>query len=196
VEIVFIILVLLFIVVPFLGVVASRMRDASQPGARPLAQGDNRRIQEQIDEFLRRASQRRGGPAATPQQARAAPASAEVPDDDDVGTGVAQQTQKFLDTSEFRRRSDSLGEEVQQADAQFTQQVRKAFAGDVGKLKARRGQSAAAPEVVEAEAADDDSRPTFEAPPVAGSGLADLLGSSDNIAHAVIMNEILRRPEW
>jgi hypothetical protein len=125
------------------------------------------------------------------------PVAAEVLDDDQVGTGVGQQTQQYLDTSEFRRRSEALGGEVVQADAQFTQQVRKAFSGDVSKLSTRRGESAAAPEVVEADVvADDDSRPTLEAPPAAGSGLADLLGSSDNIAHAVIMSEILRRPEW
>ncbi len=90
-----------------------------------------------------------------------------------------------------------LGDDVAQGDAQFTQQVRKAFSGDVSKLSARRGESAAAPEVVEAElVADEASRPTLEAPPDAGSGLAELLGSSDSIAHAIIMNEILRRPEW
>ena len=31
--------------------------------------------------------------------------------------------------------------------------------------------------------------------PLAGSGLAELLGSPENIAQAVIMAEILRRPE-
>ena len=71
----------------------------------------------------------------------------------------------------------------------------------MGKLSARRGESASAPEVVEGEitaevAVDEVSRPTLEAPPDAGSGLAELLGSSDSIAHAIIMNEILRRPEW
>ena len=200
-EVVFLILVVLFIVVPFIGVVASRMREISQPAARPLAQGDNRRIQEQIDEFLRRAGQRRG-PSAPPPQAQAVPVAAEAVDDDQVGTGVGQQVQRYLDTSEFGRRSDALGDDVMQADAQFTQQVRKAFSGDVGKLSARRGETAAAPEVVEGEivadeaAADEISRPTLEAPPAAGSGLAELLGSPDNIAHAVIMNEILRRREW
>lgn len=166
-----------------------------------MAQGDNRRIQEQIDEFLRRAGQRRGGPAAPPPQTQTVPVAAEAVDDDQVGTGVGQQVQRYLDTSEFGRRSDALGDDVAPGDAQFTQQVRKAFSGDVSKLSARRGESAAAPEVVEGEiaaevAVDEVSRPTLEAPPDAGSGLAELLGSSDSIAHAIIMNEILRRPEW
>ena len=200
-EIIFLILVVTFIIVPLIGVVASRMRDMSQPAARPLAQGDNRRIQEQIDEFLRRASQRRGGPAAPPPRAQAAPVAAVVLDDDEVGTDVGQQVRRYLDTSEFARRSEALGDDVAEGDVQFTQQVRKAFSGDVSKLSARRGESAAAPEVIEAEveaqaAADEASRPTLEAPPDAGSGLVELLGSADSIAHAVIMNEILRRPQW
>jgi hypothetical protein len=199
-----IIILVLFIVVPVIGVLASKMREAGQPPpARPLGQSDSRRIQEQIDEFLRRASQRGTGAPAAPKPPPALPVAAAAPEDEPVGSGVGQQVQQYLDTSEFRRRSESLGEEVVQADEQFTQQVRKAFSGEVGKLSSRRGESAAPPEVVEAEFAqgqtaqgDDVSRPTPEAPPAAGSGLAELLGSADNIAQAVIMSEILRRPEW
>jgi hypothetical protein len=204
-PIVFVVIVL-FILVPLIGVVASKMREVSQqqPG-RPMAQGDTRRIQEQIDEFLRRASQRAGQPQQPkpPPAKPAVPVAVEVLDDDQVGSGVGQQVNKYLDTSEFRRRSEALGGEVVQADEQFTQQVRKAFSGEVGRLSSRRGQTAAAPEVDEVEVveaapegSDDAARPTLDALPDAGSGLADLLGSSDNISHAVIMYEILNRPEW
>jgi hypothetical protein len=198
-----IILLILFIVVPFIGVVASRMRELSQQPQRPMAAGDNRRIQEQIEEFLRRASQGRPGQSAAPKVAPPTPTAAEVLDDDQVGTGVGQQVQQYLDTSEFRRRSEALGGEVAQADEQFTQQVSRAFSGEVGRLSARRGDTAAPPEVgdtdvIEAEvvADEDSSRPTLDALPAAGSGLAELLGSPDNIAHAIIMNEILQRREW
>ncbi len=197
-PIVIVILIVMAVVV-FFGVVASKMRDLSQPPtARPLGQSDSRRIQEQIDEFLRRASQRSAGPPSAAKPPPPAPIAAEVVDDDQVGTGVAQQVQKYLDTSEFRRRSESMGEEVVQSDEQFTQQVRKSFSGDVGRLSTRRGESAAPPEVLEVETseAENAARPTLDAQPAAGSGLADLLGSSDNIAHAVIMSEILRQPEW
>jgi hypothetical protein len=206
-EIVFVVIVL-FILVPLIGVVASKMREISQqqqqPG-RPMAQGDTRRIQEQIDEFLRRASQRAGQPQQPkppPPAKPAVPVAVEVLEDDQVGSGVDQQVQRYLDTSEFRRRSEALGGEVVQADEQFTQQVRKAFSGEVGRLSSRRGQSATAPEVDEAEVVaapqgiDAAARPTLDALPDAGSGLAELLGSSDNITHAVIMYEILNRPEW
>jgi hypothetical protein len=201
VDIIGLIIVVLFVVVPLIGVLASKMRELSQPQPpRPLGQGDSRRVQEQIDEFLRRAGQGRGGPAvARPAQT---PVAVELIDDDQVGSGVGQQVSKYLDTSDFRRRSDALGGEMVQADKQFSRQVGNAFSGEVGQLSTRRGETSEAPEVTDADVveaevveAEDPSRPTLEAAPIAGSGLSDLLGSPDNIVHAIIMSEILRRPE-
>ena len=121
-----------------------------------------------------------------------------LPDDDaPVGGRVGQQVQTYLDTSEFRRRSEELGGEVAQSDQQFTQQVGQAFSGEVSRLASRPGEAAQPVEVVDIEAAGPEylSRPTLDALPLAGSGLAELLGSPENIAQAVIMSEILRRPE-
>ena len=62
---------IVFIIIPLIGVVASKLREIGQPAnAVPPGRNDSGRIQEQIDEFLRRAAQRRGGPAG----GRAAPA--------------------------------------------------------------------------------------------------------------------------
>ena len=76
-------------------------------------------------------------------------------------------------------------------------QVGQAFSGEVGRLASRPGEAAQPMEVVAVEAAGPEylSRPTLDALPVAGSGLAELLGSPENIVQAVIMAEILRRPE-
>ncbi len=189
-------IVIVFIIIPLIGVVASKLREIAQP-ANPVApgRGDSVRIQEQIDEFLRRAAQRRGGPAVVE-----APQPAEIIADEDVPVGgrVGQQVQKYLDTSDFRRRSDELGVEVAQADQQFTQHVGQAFSGQVGRLASRPGEAAQPVEVVEVEAGGPEylSRPTLDALPLAGSGLADLLGSPENIAQAVIMAEILRRADF
>jgi hypothetical protein len=191
-------IVFVFIIIPLIGVVASKLREISQPpGPMPTARNDSGRIQEQIDEFLRRAAQRRGGPAgAAPKAAKVAEAIV-VDDDAPVGGRVGQQVQSYLDTSEFRRRSDELGGEVAQADQQFTKQVGQAFSGEVSRLASRPGEAAQPIEVIEVEAAGPEylSRPTLDALPLAGSGLAELLGSPENIAQAVIMAEILRRPE-
>ncbi len=194
------ILVVIFaIFIPLVGWVVAKMQELSRPvSPLPPGRSDSGKIQEQIDEFLRRAAQRRGGQAAA--AASAAPLPAEIIADDDapVGGRVGQQVQKFLDTSEFGRRSAELGGDVAKTDQQFTQQVGQAFSGEVSRLASRPGEAAQPVEVIDVEVAGPEylSRPTLDALPLAGSGLAELLGSPENIAQAVIMSEILRRPEF
>ena len=138
--------------------------------------------------------------AGAGSRAAAAPLPAEIVADDDapVGGRVGQQVQTFLDTSEFGRRSEELGGEVAKSDQQFTKQVGQAFSGEVSRLASRPGEAAQPVEVIDVEVAGPEylSRPTLDALPLAGSGLAELLGSPENIAQAVIMSEILRRPEF
>jgi len=189
-------IVIVFIIIPLIGVVTSKMREMVQPGPQgPPDRGDSSRIQEQIDEFLRRAAQRRGG---QPVAEEPKPAEAVAEEDAPVGGRVGKQVQSFLDTSEFRRRSEELGGEVAQSDQQFTQQVGQAFSGQVSRLASRPGEAAQPVEVLATGPAEPEylSRPTLDALPIAGSGLGELLGSPENIAQAVIMSEILRRPEW
>jgi hypothetical protein len=191
-----IIVLIVFIIVPLIGVVASKLREFGQPANPIPADRNSGRIQEQIDEFLRRAAQRRGGQPVVEEAKK--PAEDEADDDAPVGDRLGQASQKYMDTSDFRRRSEELGGEVAQSDQQFTQQVRKAFSGEVGRLASRPGEAAQPVDVIDAEAAGPEylSRPTLDALPVAGSGLAELLGSPENIAQAIIMAEILRRPDF
>ncbi len=194
-ELFTIFVVIVFIIVPLIGVVVSKLREIAQPpNPVPPDRNQSGRIQEQIDEFLRRAAQRRGGPPVA-----AEPQAVEIVAEEDapVGGRVGQQVQKYMDTSAFRRRGEEMGGEVAQADQQFTQNVGQAFSGQVSRLASRPGEAAQPVEVMDAEVAGPEylSRPTLDALPEAGSGLADLLGSPENIAQAVIMAEILRRPE-
>ena len=197
IDVLMIVIFIIFVTfIRLAGVIASKLREMSQP-LNPLPPNRNQggQVQEQIDEFLRRASQRRGGqPAAAEPQ----PVELIVDDDAPVGGRVGQQVQKYMDTSDFHRRSEELGGEVAQSDRQFTQQVGQAFSGQVSRLASRPGEAAQPVEVVATDVTGPEylSRPTLDALPVAGSGLAELLGSPENIAQAVIMSEILRRPEW
>ncbi len=195
-NVLMLLVVIFAIFIPLVGWVVSKMQELSRPaGPLPPARSDSTKIQEQIDEFLRRAAQRRGGQAAP-----TAPLPAEIIADDDapVGGRVGQQVQKFLDTSEFGRRSEELGGDVAKTDQQFTKQVGQAFSGEVSRLASRPGEAAQPVEVIDVEVAGPEYllRPTLDALPLAGSGLAELLGSPENIAQAVIMSEILRRPEF
>ena len=187
--------VLVFIIVPLIRMVVSKMREMVLPtNPLPPDQNGSGRIQEQIDEFLRRAARRGGQPVVE----KPLPVEVLAEEDAPVGGRVGQQVQKYMDTSDFRRRSEALGGEVAQSDQQFTQKVGQAFSGQVGRLASRPGEAAQPMEVVEAEASMPEylSRPTLDALPIAGSGLAELLGSPENIVQAVVMAEILRRPEF
>lgn len=186
---------LVFIIVPLIRMVVSKMREMALPtNPLPPDQNDSGRIQEQIDEFLRRAARRGGQPVVE----KPLPVEVLAEEDAPVGGRVGQQVQKYMDTSDFRRRSEALGGEVAQSDQQFTQKVGQAFSGQVGRLASRPGEAAQPMEVVKAEASIPEylSRPTLDALPIAGSGLAELLGSPENIVQAVVMAEILRRPEF
>ncbi len=189
-------LLIILILLPVIGLAASKMREIAQPPNRVLpGRPDSGRIQEQIDEFLRRAAQRRGGPAAPAE----APVEAAILDDDaPVGGRVGKEVQKYMDTSDFRRRGEALGGEVAQSDQQFASQVGQAFTGEVSRLASRPGEAAEPVQLIAVEAAAPEylSRPTLDALPVAGSGLGELLGTPENIAQAVIMAEVLRRPEF
>jgi hypothetical protein len=191
------VLLLFLVVIPLIGFVASRLRESGQPSNPVPPDRGSGRIQEQIDEFLRRAAARRGVPQQqSVEQAQILPDDAD--DDAPVGGRFAKASQKYMDTSDFARRSEQFGGEVVQADRQFTQNVQQAFSGEVGRLASRPGETAQPVEVVEdaEEAREDLSRPSVDALPEAGSGLGEFLGTPENIAHAVIMSEVLRRPEW
>ena len=141
--------VILLILVPAIGQLVARMRGVGQP---PMGGGLSRprlprpqrpeggTVQQQIDDFLRRASQRRGVEprvAAPP-----VPVTAEVVDDLPVGGRVEKQVQQYLDTSEFGRRTSQLGGEVVQADQQFDERLEQKFSGEVSHLAKRPGEAA------------------------------------------------------
>jgi hypothetical protein len=186
----------LVILLPAVGRLLANLRTRNDATARPRRLGNS---QDQINEFLRRAAERQaaGQTRQPPRAAKAeSPVTAEVVPEDVVGGRVNAQVKQYLDTSEFGRRTDKLGGEVSQADEQFQERSQTVFAGDVGSLARRPGEAAASPQAIEVPVDSEESRPQMEAMALPGAGLADLLGSPDNILHAVIMTQILQRREW
>ena len=81
-----------------------------------------------------------------------------------------------------------MGGEVAQADAQISQHMQQVFSHDVGKLSKKPGEAALPPEAaLEAVATVSTLLP----PP----NFALLLGNIDAVRQAIILNEILQRPE-
>jgi hypothetical protein len=160
-----------------------------QPPAQPRPRPTN--VEEEISEFLRRAAKGRGQTAPPPSKPREAPVPAEVIDDRPVGAAVPEQVRKYLDTQTFERRAAQLGSEVAQADDQVQSRLRSVFDHDVSRLAKRPGETSAAPTAQVAAAA-------MSAPMVAAAAttpFAALLGNIESLRQAIILNEILRRPE-
>ncbi len=161
-----------------------------------------RDVADEIGEFLRRAAERRRALNAPPAAAQPpqlpplpsaeAPVQAEVVATAPVGGLVAQHVDKYLDEQEFGRREVELGKEVAQADKEIDQHLRQVFEHRVSKLEAVPGEAAAPPVAYEPP---DLVGTGAEIPATFATGLLDLVSSPDSLRQAIVLNEILHRPE-
>ncbi len=184
----------IFVVLGLLRLI-SLMQRAQQPPARrppPAANppGDPS-VQEEIDEFLRRVSGGRGQarPAAGQSARPETPVTAEVVDEtaaEPVGAQVGKQVETYLDTGEFSRRTSQLGGEVAQADEEIGHRLKQVFGHDVSQLAKKPGEAAAPP-------AADETALAPAALPLAG--LIEMLANADGVRQAIVISEVLRRPE-
>ncbi len=189
------------------------------PGPPRLPQpqgGDNEALKGEIEEFLRRVSNRReaprspaqGGPPRpgpvvrppqpTPGERRrrvapvvvvantGPPVVAEIADSPNRGD-VDDHVRRYLNTRQFEQRAEHLGT-IDEKEKQFDRQIQQTFAHQVGHLRPSefatpnddRSVSQAAPQVIDDEKKQNKS-------------FALLTGS--NLINAVIINEIMTRPE-
>jgi hypothetical protein len=171
-----------------------------QPQGLPRPPADSS-VQQQIDEFLRRAAERRSSDrhaASSPPAPTAEPVTAEVVPDEPVGGRMLRRVQEDINTSEFRRRGAQMGGEVLQSDKDFQQGVGKAFSGEVSRLAKRPGETALPTEAVGETAAVQvtDTDTAAEEEQEAAPLLASLLSSPDSLVGAIVLCEIFRQPEW
>ncbi len=195
-QIIGIVAVVLFLLVTKGAQMFAHMQRPPAGGPRRNAPpGRDSNVQSEIDEFLRRVSERRGRgqAAAAPPRRPETPVTAQLVEeplsDEPVGAGVGKQVEKYLDTEEFSRRTAQLGGEVAQADAEINQHLKQVFGHDVSQLAKKPGESAAPPGLAETPAA----APAAPAPALAA--LLALLGDAEGIRQAIVLNEILQRPE-
>ena len=115
------------------------------------------------------------------QSAAAEVVDAELADSDD---GVARHVTQYLrGTEQIAEHTRHLGEKVDAADKQMEAHLHQVFDHQLGHLKMTATDSSAV-------AASDVKRTGFTA-----GTIVDMLLSQDNIRTAVILGEILRRPE-
>jgi hypothetical protein len=200
--------------------VLAAMQQKQPPAGGPRVQQPPRPIPkdaaDEIDDFLRRAAQQRTSQptpqrtaqpagqrtAQAPQPARlpaaraaaSKPVVAEVVAAAPVGGQVTEHVQKFLDTEEFTRRGDQLGEEVvAQVDREIDQHLHQVFDHSLSQIAATPGETAAPPEAVGVMELPESS--ATEIPSTFATDLAALLTDSNSIRHAIVLNEIIHRPE-
>jgi hypothetical protein len=190
---------ILAVMLIFLGPAIWRLLTQAQ-GAKP-PQGPPRPkdagVQQQIEEFLQRASQRRGvgRPAVSPPPPAAAePVVAELAPDEPVGGRLLRRVQEDINTSDFRRRGEQMGGDVAQSDKEFQQGVGKEFSDEVSGLAKRPGETAMPVDTTATESEEAVVKAAAET--VATSTLGGLLDSPESLVSAIVLNEILRRPEW
>jgi hypothetical protein len=149
---------------------------------------------DEIEAFLRRAATKprtaakaapvRRPPQPQPRPAVEKPVQAQVVSNEPVGARIAKEVDRDLDTQEFTSRTTQLGSEVTAADRQIDEHLHQVFDHHVSDLELLPGEAAAA-------------GPSETPQPSIGIAieLTDLLANPASVRQAIVLNEILRRPE-
>ncbi|MEX0820492.1 MAG: hypothetical protein WD070_12900 [Pirellulaceae bacterium] len=156
-----------------------------------------------IEEFLRRAAQRRAQQQNQPPAPRPKPApprprpveilNAEVLDDIEIiephvsrGGSVAEHVQDHMRAGVFDAQVSRLGEDVDRSDDRMEAHLQAYFEHDLGVLGARTS--------VPADSILDDDSPGQQRQPVKPTNYLELLSNPASIRQAIILSEILARP--
>jgi hypothetical protein len=163
----------------------------------------NMNAKNEIEEFMRRAAAKsrpasNAGPVRQPPQPRPRPmvekpVQAQVVSEEPVGARIGKEVDRDLDTQEFSKRSTQLGSEVAQADREIDQRLHQVFDHHVSNLELMPGEAATAPVVVAPLELTEQS--LLDIPATFATGLSDLLADPDSVRQAIVLNEILHRPE-
>jgi len=156
-----------------------------------------------IEDFLRRAAQRRAQRLQTPQQPtprrQASPPpqilDAEVVPDGQAarpqvlrGASVSEHVSEHIQAGVFDQEIAKLGQEVDREDEQMDAHLHNVFEHSLGQLGSK---TAAAAE----STLDDDAQPPSGQPTTQAAQLLALLSSPASVRQAIILSEILQRPE-
>lgn len=188
----------------------AKPQQRQQPMARP--QGDAKPPAEQpqlvgeIEEFLKRANQKRQDrtrkkPAAKvvkPAPAPAAPTRRLVQSSADqqgfevnVGGSVAEHVQKHLDTREFSNRAEHLIDDIKKGDVERETHLKQVFDHKLGRL-ADTSNTRSDQQIVK----DTATQVATDAAAIAAATpIASMLANPESLKQAVVLNEILSRPE-
>lgn len=183
--------VLLFIIVPVIGQLLAKLRQAQPPagGGRPQRPAPVPvDVTDEIDVFMHRVLGRQDDEETPPIRNEPAPVErpleAEVVAEEPGGGRVVEHVEKYFNSQEFSRRAGRLGGEVVQADEKLEQRLHRTFDHKLGQL----GTTAVEPSDIFGTAA-------VEIPPTFAAGWAAMLSNTDSVRQAIVLSEIIHRPE-
>lgn len=111
-------------------------------------------------------------------------------DRESLGQGLKKRQEHHDDTSEIARHTLQLGQEVAEADEQMEAHIHKKFDHQIGTLKSTLAETPI-PQQEHLQSHDDIS--TIEG--TSAKKLASLLKNRDGMRRAIVLSEILNRPE-
>jgi hypothetical protein len=212
-ELIPVVITVLVVIISVIAQVVAKIKSIQPPGGGPAQPPPKRPVPadvvNEIEDFLKKAAQKREVKQQPPVRAQQAPpvrvqqasrraekveqpVKAEVIVDRRVGGKVEEHVKKYLDSENFERREIQLGGEVAQADRQIDQHLHQVFDHQVSELSAMPGESAAPMTIETPEAAE---AAYLAIPATFATSLTDLLTDPESIRQAIVFNEIFRRPE-
>lgn len=202
-DVVRILIILLIFGVPVIGQLIAKFRQMPPPGQRPLpprpALPD--KLTDQLEDFLHhRVAQKPQAKPARPAGLRSLspqapqPVRAEVVAEvkKPVGGQVTEHVRQHLDQQDFDRREHELGKKVAQVDQQTTQHFQQVFGHHVSTLEAMPAEAASPPSAYKPP---DLMGLADDVPGLFTTGLLELLTTPESLRQAIILNEVLHRPE-
>ncbi len=175
-----------------------------KPPAEPLPPQAQDPLADEIEDFLKRASQRRraaGSRPAAPVRPPAAeaptrrlvqaPAEAELIPMEGEPLSVAAHVRDHLSSAKFAPVSQQLGREVTQIDGKIERHLLEKFDHRLGRLAGMGGESASAQTAVDLEAPGQGAAVA----PLGAANLAAVLANPASLRQAILLSEVLNRPE-
>lgn len=193
-DIVQIIVLVLFIVVPVVGQLLSKMKQAQRPGGAPGPKKPPAEMANEIEVFMRRVL---GGeeepekPEPRPQPVEQ-PVQAVVIEDEPRVEKLTEHVKNYFDSEKSTKQTGALGQKVSLTKNQFEQHVHQVFDHQLGELDIAASQ--ASPVKIGTALTDSEQSPA-EDTPLFAAGLSVMLSTPDSLAQAIALSEIIHRPE-
>ena len=157
-------------------------------------------MESQIEEFLRRAAKKRPDEMTATQEMPQVQYvdEVEIIDEASSGESVVAHVDKYMDSSDkFDKKIGRLGQRTSIAEESLEERLHEKFDHQLGKLADQRVQTDEPSKTPSqsSQAVDAAPSPGHLVDAAAVRDVATMLQNPNNLRHAIILNEILRRPQ-